>query len=105
MLQRGDKALVIALVQLDGGLVEDVEHAHEARSYLGRQTDALRFPARERRRGALEREVVEPHVHEEAQASLDLLDDGRGDGGVLPGKREPLEKLIEIGRASCRERV
>jgi hypothetical protein len=64
-LERGDEAVVVALVQADGGLVQDVEDAHEAGADLGGQADALRLAARERRRGAREREVVEPHVHQE----------------------------------------
>ena len=34
-LERVDETVVVALVQADGGLVEDVEHAHEARADLG----------------------------------------------------------------------
>ena len=48
--QRAEEALVVALVQPDARLVEDVEHAHEARADLGRETDALRLAARERAR-------------------------------------------------------
>ena len=50
-LQGADELAVVALVQADRGLVQDVEHAHEARPDLGRQPDALRLAARERPRG------------------------------------------------------
>ena len=82
-LERGDEALVVALVQADRGLVEDVEDAHQARADLRGQADALRLAARQRRRRALECEVVQADVHEEAQARLDLLDDGAGDALLL----------------------
>ena len=60
-------------------LVEDVEHAHEPGADLRRQPDALGLAAGERRRAALEREVVEPHVDQEPQPLDDLLDDAAGD--------------------------
>jgi len=44
-LQRPDQLRVIALVQPDRGLIEDVQHAHQRRSDLRRQTDPLRLPA------------------------------------------------------------
>ena len=51
-LERRDQAAVVALVQPDRRLVEDVEHAHEARPDLRGEPDALRLAARERRRAA-----------------------------------------------------
>ena len=66
-LQRGDEPLVVALVQPDGGLVQNVEHAHEPGADLGGQPDALGLAAGERGRGPLQREVVQAHVHQEAQ--------------------------------------
>ena len=43
--QRLDEPGVVALVQADGGLVEHVEHPHQARADLAGQADALRFTA------------------------------------------------------------
>ena len=60
-----DEAAVVALVQADAGLVEDVEHADEGRADLRRQADALRLAAGERRRGALQRQVPDADVVEE----------------------------------------
>ena len=45
-VQRLDEAVVVALVQADGRLVEHVEHADEARADLRGQADALRLAAR-----------------------------------------------------------
>ena len=42
-----DQTAVVPLVQADGGLVQDVEHAHQARADLGGQADALRFAPRQ----------------------------------------------------------
>ncbi len=72
-LERGDEARVVALVEPDRRLVEDVEHAHERRADLRRQPDALRLAARQRSRVAVEGEVIEPDVDEEAEPRADLL--------------------------------
>ncbi len=66
-------------MQADGGLVADVEHAHEAGADLGREPDALGLAAGERRRAAVERQVVEADLDEEVEAGADLLDDLVGD--------------------------
>ena len=58
---------VVARVQADGRLVEDVEHAGQAAADLGRQADALGLAAGERRPGPAEREVVEADIDEELQ--------------------------------------
>ncbi len=43
--------VVVALVQADGGLVQHVEHARQARADLAGEADALAFPARQRAAG------------------------------------------------------
>ena len=68
-------------------LVEDVQHAHQPAADLRRQPDALRLAARERRGGAVEREVVQPDVQQEPQPRADLLDDLLGDDRLALGQR------------------
>ncbi|MEI2718847.1 MAG: hypothetical protein V9E87_01700 [Gemmatimonadales bacterium] len=63
-------------------LVEDVEHADEARADLRGEADALRLAARERAGRAVEREVVQADVGEEAQPLDHFLEDRAGDVGV-----------------------
>ena len=46
--QGAEQALVVALVQADGRLIEHVHHAHQARANLARQTNTLGFTAGER---------------------------------------------------------
>ena len=65
--ERGDELGVVLLVEADRGLVEDVEHAHEARADLRREPDALRLAARQRGAGAVDGQVVEPDVGEEPE--------------------------------------
>ena len=73
--QRLDQAEVVALVQADRGLVEHVQHAHQPRADLCRQADALCLAARQRRRLAVERQVIQPHVDQESQSIAHFLED------------------------------
>ena len=54
-LERRDQPLVVALVEPDRRLVEDVEDADQLRADLGREPEPLRLAAGERRRCAVER--------------------------------------------------
>ena len=65
--QRRDQAQVVALVQADRRLVEHVHDAGQLGAELRRQPDALRLAARQRRGGAIERQVFEPDVEQEAE--------------------------------------
>ena len=47
-LQGPQQAIVVPLMQADARFVEDVKHANQPRSDLGRQADALGFAAAER---------------------------------------------------------
>ena len=67
LLERGEQARVIALMQTDGRLIENVQHAHEPAADLRGETDALRFAAGQCDGGALEREIIESDVVEETQ--------------------------------------
>ena len=98
-LERVDEAVVVALVQANGGLVQDVEHAHEAGADLRGQADALGLAAGERGRRAREREVVEAHVHEEAQALDDLPDDAPADELLALRELELAEELERVPAA------
>ena len=68
-----DQTLVVALVQPDRWLVEDVQHAHQLRADLRREPDALRLAAAQRVGGAVDGQVVEADVDHELQALSDLL--------------------------------
>jgi hypothetical protein len=49
-----DEAVVVALMQSDGGLVQDVQDAYEAGADLGGQADALGLAAGEGARRAVQ---------------------------------------------------
>ena len=74
-----DEAAVVALVQADARLVEHVEHAGEAGADLGREADALRLAAGERRRRARQVEVAEADLEQELEPQPDLAQHLRRD--------------------------
>ena len=68
--QRLEQPVVVALVQPDRRLVEHVEHADQPGADLRGQPDPLRLPAGQRRRCPVQRQVVKPHVEQEAQPGV-----------------------------------
>ena len=78
-LQRVEQPRVVALVQADRGLVQHVEHAGQARADLGGEADALALAARQRARGARQRQVIKADVEQEGQPLADLFQDAGGD--------------------------
>jgi hypothetical protein len=99
--QRVEQPLVVALMQPDGGLVQNVHDAHQARADLARETDTLGLAARQRVGAAIECEVAQAHIREEAQPVADLLDDLDRDFAAPAGK---LQRVEELDRFRDRER-
>ena len=98
-LGRPDQLVVVALVQADRGLVEDVEDADELGADLRRQPQPLRLAARERLRGAVELEVADADVVEEGQPLADFLDDPVADqllGRVFDSSRNASARVADI---------
>src|SRR5579875_296729 len=81
--ERLQKPVVVALMQADRRLVEHIEHAGEARADLRGEPDALALAARQRARGARQRQVFEADIAQESEALVDLLEDARGDVALL----------------------
>src|SRR5439155_1264036 len=75
LAEGGEEPRVVALMEADRRLIQDVEHAHQLRADLRREPDALALAAGERRRAAVERQVIEPDVDQEAEARQDLFHD------------------------------
>ena len=72
-LQRVYQTLVVALMQTYAWLVEDVENVDELRAYLRGEPYALALSSGERRRLAVERQIVEPHVEQEVYSRTYFL--------------------------------
>ena len=104
-LEGADQLVVVALVQADRRLVEDVEHAHELRSDLGREPQTLRLATRERRGRAVELQVADTDVVEEGEPFPDLLDDPGADQLFGLGQLQPVEELEGAGDRHLRELV
>ena len=68
VLQGCEQPAIVARMQADGRLVEDVQHAGQAAADLAGQPDALRFAAGQRRRRPAQRQIVEADIDEELQA-------------------------------------
>ena len=89
-------------MQTDGGLVEDVQHAHQRGPDLRGEADALRLPARQRRCGAVHGQVADPDVLEELEPLGDLAQDQPGDVAIGLRQlhlREPVERPARRQRA------
>ena len=95
-LERGEQLVVVALVQSDRRLVKDIENAHQARTDLRCQTDALRFAAGERRARARKRQVFESYRAQEAKAVFDLLQNALADAHLLLGQRQLIHKVERV---------
>ena len=91
--QRLDQPVVVALVQADGRLVEDVEDADQAGTDLGGQPDPLRLAAGQRAGRPVQREVVEADVEQEVQPLLDLLEHALADL-PLPGGQVEVAQVV-----------
>ena len=104
-LERPDQPVVVALVEPDRRLVEDVEDADELRADLGREPQPLGLAAGERRGGAVEREVADADVVEEGQPLTDLLDDPRADQLLGRGQLELVEEGERPRHRQLRELV
>ncbi|VGP67581.1 hypothetical protein SB00610_03288 [Klebsiella quasipneumoniae subsp. similipneumoniae] len=99
MDQGPEQALVIALVQADGGLIQDVHHANQSGANLARQTDTLGLAAGERFRRAGERQVVEADVDEELQAIANLFQHFFGDFRPLAGELQIVKEVHRVADA------
>ena len=77
--ERIEQAVVIARMQSDGRLIEDIQHAAQFRADLRGQADALGFAARERGGGSREAQIIETDGGEKLEAVADFFDDARGD--------------------------
>ena len=91
---------VVAGVQADGGLVEDVAHAAQVGAERGGEADALRLAAAQGRCGAVEGEVPQSDLAQEVQARAEFAPDVARDR-LLPGTE--LQAAQEADRAFYRE--
>ena len=77
--QGDEQQVVVARVHADGRLVQHVADAAELRAELCGQADALRLAATQGGRRAVQSQVAQPHLVQEAQPGAQLADDVAGD--------------------------
>ena len=93
-LQGREQPGVVARVEADRRLVEDVEDARQAAADLAGQPDALALAAGERGRAPGQAQVVEPDVDEELEAVADLADEVAGDVLLVAAELQALEERV-----------
>ena len=103
VLERGQELAVVALVEADRRLVEDVHDAGELAADLAGQADALALAPGKRGSRAVEGEVVEAHVEEELEARADLLEELHRDLRVRALEVELGEELVGVGHGQTRD--
>lgn len=87
-----EQPLVVPLVQADGRLIEHIHDPHQTGANLARQPDPLRLPAGQRLGAAGQAQVIEAHVHQEAEPLDYLFEDLLGNLGALAAQVQPLEE-------------
>ncbi len=71
--QRIQKAIIVALMQTDGGFVQDIQNARQARPDLRGQTNALAFPTAQCAGIPAERQIVQADIVQESQSLINLF--------------------------------
>ncbi len=94
--QRLEQPVVVPLMQPDGRLVQHVQHPDQPRADLGGQPDPLGLAARQRGRRAVQGQVVQPHVEQEAHPGVDFLHDPLGDLPVAVGQLQREQQLGQL---------
>ena len=94
--QRRKQLVVVALVQTDGRLVQNIQHAHERRADLRREPDTLALAAGQRARRARQGQVFQADRLQEAQPVLDLLDHAVADFMLHLGQAQGLQEFHRL---------
>jgi hypothetical protein len=105
LAQDRDQSLVVARVQPNRRFVEHVEGVNQRGPERGREINALRLAARERRRQPIERQVIESHVAEETKPLPDLPQDLVGDRGLFLRQRQVGEERVGVVNGETAHRI
>ena len=86
MLERAEQAFVVARVEADGGFIENVKHAAQARTDLRGQADALRFAAGKCGRGTIQAQIAESDGEQKIDSFGNFFQRTLGDFFLAGGK-------------------
>ena len=75
VFKRIKQLAIVARVETNRGLVQNIQHTSELRADLRRKPDALAFTARERRRRSIERDISEADSFQKAHALANFSQD------------------------------
>ncbi len=95
--QRVQQNPVVARMQADGGLVQDVAHAAQVGPELGCQPDALGLAAGKRRCRAVQGQIRQSHVLQEGQARLQLRQNVARNLGASTFQAHVMEEALDRG--------
>src|SRR5678815_2255803 len=73
--QRRNHLHVVFWVQTDAWFIQHVEHSHQSRTDLGRETNALGFPARQGAGATVQIEIVQPDPDQQLDPAGNLTQD------------------------------
>ena len=103
VLQGQEQLVVVPLVQTDGGLIQNIQHAHQGRTDLGRQPDPLAFAAGKGARRPGKGQIAQAHIRQELEPGSDLLHDLVGDGCHIALQTEVVHKVQLVPDAHAAE--
>ncbi len=97
VFQSGDELVIVALVEADRRLVENVEDALEAGADLGGKANALSFAAGKSVGGATKLEITKADVFHKLDAFADFFDDWFGNHSFAFGELEVVFQDFKSG--------
>ena len=90
--QRGQQLVVVPLVQADGRLIQNIQHAHETAADLGGQTDTLALAAGQCAGGTGQSEIAQSHGLQKAQPRPNFLEDLGGNELLVARQLQSIEE-------------
>ena len=103
--QAAQQQLVVARMQPDRRLIEDVHDADQPATDLPSQPNALRLPARKRRSRTIERQVIQSATQQKPNPPTNLFEHFAGDELSCRVELQFLEKLGRLADAQCADFV
>ena len=97
VFQCGQKAAIVAVMQANRGLVENVENSAQLGADLRCQSDTLPFATGEGRGGPAQRDVSQPDFVQELEAFGDLVHDASGNR-LFPARQFDLARGLQRTR-------
>ena len=91
VFEGAQQTIVIALMQADRRLIKDVKNTHQARADLAGQTDTLRLAAGQCVSTAIQRQIIEAHIHQKLQAFANFFQNFVCNLAATPGQAQRAE--------------